>query len=145
MIRYFSSHYASHCKKFVTSQCTNSFRNPCSKRNFSIANAVTDFNLSIATSSTVHFVKTNLIAFHEFSGLPWWVEISLVTAAARCLIAFPLTVNQRKIMLRYEALVPEIEKISKRLRQKLREEQYLLNRSKQVTQKLYTKQVITNN
>ena len=100
-----------------------------------------DMNNSVANSTVVHFTKSNLIALHEWLHLPWFAEIALVTIAARILIAFPLTVNQRKIFHRYEALKPEILAISQYLRAKIKEEAFVLGLNKQRTGIIYSRTV----
>ena len=113
------------------------------RANASFLSAFSDINSSIANSAVLQFTKDSLISFHEWSHLPWFAEIALVTIAARCLIAFPLTVNQRRIITRYEALTPEILAISKHLQAKVRDEAYLVGRSKKGTNAVYRREVST--
>ncbi|OTF78945.1 mitochondrial inner membrane protein COX18-like protein, partial [Euroglyphus maynei] len=58
---------------------------------------------------------------------------------ARGLVAFPLTVLQRRIMIRYEALRPEILILAKNLRNKVKEESYIIGLSERKAQKIYRK------
>src|SRR6218665_1709233 len=67
---------------------------------------------NIDNSAAVHFTATNLARLHEYIHLPWWLEIALVTVTLRALVTFPLTINQKKIFQRHEALTPEIEAIT---------------------------------
>nr|XP_046914770.1 cytochrome c oxidase assembly protein COX18, mitochondrial-like [Dermatophagoides farinae] len=80
-----------------------------------------------------------LISLHEYLNIPWFLEISIITIMARSLVAFPLTVLQRKIMIRYEALRPEIQILSKNLRNQMKEEAYLLGLSSRKTEQIYRK------
>lgn len=111
------------------------------RANSSFFSSLGEIGNSIASSSVVQFSKESLITFHEWSHLPWFAEIAIVTIAARCLVAFPLTVNQRRIITRYEALKPEILAISKHLQAKVKEEAYLVARSKHRTQTVYRREV----
>lgn len=100
-----------------------------------------DMGQSLSSSATVHLAKTNLINLHEWTHLPWFAEIALVTLAARFLVTFPLSINQRKIMNRYEALKPEILNIKNKLGSKLKMNQYAHNLSPQKAQAIYSKAV----
>ncbi|KAH9388808.1 Cytochrome c oxidase assembly protein cox18, mitochondrial [Tyrophagus putrescentiae] len=95
------------------------------RANASFLSAFSDINSSIANSAVLQFTKDSLISFHEWSHLPWFAEIALVTIAARCLIAFPLTVNQRRIITR----------------PKVRDEAYLVGRSKKGTNAVYRREL----
>ncbi|KPL97561.1 mitochondrial inner membrane protein COX18-like protein [Sarcoptes scabiei] len=60
---------------------------------------------------------------------------------ARGLIAFPLTVLQRRILLRYEKLKPEIEALSMSLRNRIAEEAYLAGISQKKSQQIFLKEM----
>lgn len=98
-------------------------------------------NNSIANSSAVQLSKESLIELHEWLHIPWFAEIALVTIATRFLVTFPLTINQRKIMYRYEALQPEILRISTILKDKMKKEAFIKARSAKGTQIAYSKAV----
>ena len=100
-----------------------------------------NMNQSIASSAWVQWTQNHLIELHEWLHLPWFAEIALVTIAARTLITFPLTIKQRQIMHRMEALTPELMIIAKNLKAKFREEEFVYARSKATSQKMYLKEV----
>lgn len=95
----------------------------------------------ITNSSVIRYSMDNLISLHEWSQMPWFLEIAAVTIAARTLVAFPLTILQRRILYRYEALKPEIEMLSKNLYNKIRADAYLAGITKQSAGKIYRKMV----
>jgi len=92
----------------------------------SVIQTFSELNQSIATSPVVQLSKENLILFHEWTQLPWFAEITLITIAARCLITVPLTINQRKIFNRFQALKPEITAYAEKLKTNLQAEAYLV-------------------
>ncbi|KAF7494742.1 Cytochrome c oxidase assembly protein COX18 [Sarcoptes scabiei] len=96
---------------------------------------------SIARSSIVGSTMNHLISFHQWSNLPWYGEITIITLMARGLIAFPLTVLQRRILLRYEKLKPEIEALSMSLRNRIAEEAYLAGISQKKSQQIFLKEM----
>lgn len=98
----------------------------------------------ITNSSMVRYSMDNLISLHEWSQMPWFLEIAAVTIAARTLVAFPLTILQRRILYRYEALKPEIEMLSKNLYNKVRADAYIAGISKDRAGKIYRKMVQNN-
>ena len=65
----------------------------------------------IANSTPVTFTKENLITFHEWSHLPWYGEIALITLAGRCLITLPLTIHKKNVFSRYSALQSDIQQL----------------------------------
>ncbi|XP_046914770.2 cytochrome c oxidase assembly protein COX18, mitochondrial [Dermatophagoides farinae] len=105
----------------------------------SSSSTLANFNYPIANSSIVRHTMDGLISLHEYLNIPWFLEISIITIMARSLVAFPLTVLQRKIMIRYEALRPEIQILSKNLRNQMKEEAYLLGLSSRKTEQIYRK------
>ena len=113
----------------------------CQKR--TIFSTFNDINYSIASSSPVQYLVTNLISLHEWLHIPWFVEIAFVTFLVRTLVAFPLTINQRKIIHRYESLKPEITAISKHLKTKTFKQAYFAGINKKRATVIYHKQVKT--
>lgn len=109
--------------------------------NVSFFSSFFGMNNSIANSSAVQLSKESLIELHEWLHIPWFAEIALVTIATRFLVTFPLTINQRKIVHRYEALQPEILRISGILRDKMKKEAFVKVRSAKGTQIAYSKAV----
>ncbi|KAG5354401.1 Mitochondrial inner membrane protein [Yarrowia sp. C11] len=72
-----------------------------------------------STVDIVRPVETALNAFHDYSGLPWWAVIPLVTLALRSTVTLPIAISTRLRAQKQHELRPLISALGPILRAKL--------------------------
>lgn len=72
-----------------------------------------------STVDIIRPVETALNTLHDFSGLPWWAVIPLVTLALRSTVTLPIAINTRLRAQKQHELRPLISALGPILRAKL--------------------------
>ncbi|KAL5018721.1 hypothetical protein ScPMuIL_004443 [Solemya velum] len=67
-------------------------------------------------SPPIRFAQNVLEGFHDMTGLPWWAALPLTTFIMRTVITLPITVYSHKVQHKVQALRPEVQQLSERLK-----------------------------
>lgn len=86
-------------------------------------NSLTDTNASTSLLCpdfpTIRAAEQTILKLHEITGLPWWATITLTALTLRLVFLMPLSVYALRSAEKLSRLQPEIEEISKRLKQEV--------------------------
>ncbi|GAQ87219.1 cytochrome oxidase biogenesis protein [Klebsormidium nitens] len=74
------------------------------------------------SAAPIAAIQYMLEAMHQYTGLPWWATIAATTLTARACL-FPITLFQMRSTARMSAARPELEVLSKKMRENVTDHQ----------------------